>query len=330
MFKNLKIFSIVSLLLGLLGLADIYSISSTLVEPVRLYLPKAERERKKVKVNENLQTDEYFYETDLSLSQLLKGTDKKAKVTFDTITYKPTKSPKPWDVEITNQNFEIFNKSNGPITFALQYSDKGPGGRSFLGEPYVERVLKGKASKNIETAQGDANFLENISQLYHRDQGQDNPKILLPTERQILLPTEHLCLYIYKGEFEIQTERDVMVGKGDAQNPNRIVSDPYRVYEFKIPVLKNSKGNPITTIYLTWDDKANKKTYSTGLKPETGQLGKILGIETGLAFKTESGLSIITNLDQANIIDITQKVKKELGNDAVAPKPYVRKKKKTE
>ncbi len=262
MLKNIKLLSIVGLLLFI---SNVFCISKTIFDTPKLYFPTVIKD---AYTNINY-TDKY----DTS-----KGIAEQAIETMGLKDY-------PRKVIFTNQNFEIFNKTDKPITIALQYSRINPvPNKSIFSKPIFE-IIQAKTQSTV------------IKNLQYGG--------VIDTEINGT-GSGTLTLYIWpnKSTYIAQKSEKML----DVSNTGPVYVYTFNNLQRLKKILKDGdyyfEGNPKYTIYVTFDGKIDEDKGDIGLRPQTGQLGKlgkIFGKETGLASKTETGLSLVTNIDKGDI-----------------------------
>ncbi len=256
MLKKLKILSI----LGLLFISNAFSISKNILDTPKLYLPGGIANLSSIDLKD--------YE-----SKKYDTSKDPAKNAIDKMGLKD----RPSKVIFTEQNFEVFNKTDKSITIALQLSIQNSlhASGEIYSNPTFEIISPKKQSTVIRNLQTTIDDMPEINKLSRSKRS--------------------LTLYIWPNKSAYKEQRDGKI-LNLSQNPGLVY-----VYKFKDLEKFNKKNNPKYTMYLTFDGKINDKKGDIGLRPQTGQLGKIFGKETGLASKTETGLSLVTNIDKNDI-----------------------------
>ncbi len=164
---------------------------------------------------------------------------------------------------MTNQNFELRNKTKSKIMVIAEIYNSITGCK-FLG---LEKIEPGKASETFTNIEIPEQHMSPADRLQIK---------IIYADKNKSLPT-------YEANYGNHCAKNMALDR----TVGFLIANP----QFK-------DGSPKGTFYLTLDGDS---VQSSNLRPQTGQLGKFMGIETGLASKTETGLYIGNNILKGSI-----------------------------
>ncbi len=316
MKKNLQILSMLGLLLSV---GNSYTLSKTYLGVTEVYVPTTERDDLGLRVGDFYKYD-YFNEMDKinktyeAKIENAKVADKKKLEQEQTAALEKLKQSSKVDelttlnkvttIMISDKNFEIFNKSKGPITIALQYIE--PNAQS---GPLLKINPNSTADKYTQVINpGKENQFQYTDVLPIYPANKDAKLRLYIWDKSVKVEKEESTVdWAKKGLINLGAK---LIGDEYKKPTSYKIKNPQYIYEFRdlytlnrfnmIEPVANKDKKPILTLLLTWDGKEKNP-----LRPETGQLGPLQSL--GIPKKTESGLSSEFNLEAKNIVQVTAK-----------------------